>query len=343
MISNVGNGWLLMRSNAGAVLICPDFFDYKNLLTAELEHRYTSVLSFSDRPKCTSLAKALIKFNILGYAHFAAKKYSDEIFNSISDKLSGIAEVIIVKGTCVSPCLIEKIKKLNPKTRVICYSWDSISNIKTFPLLAVKADAAYTFDIADCKKYGYGYLPLFYSDKKSHTHTVAKKYKYSFIGSYHGDRVSVLQRIFSHEHDVSVYVKIFFQSKLQFAFYYLLDPALRTAPKEWLTFKSLTRAAITDVAEHSEYVIDIHNANQTGLTMRTWETLGDGHQLVTTNAAVLCHADMREIVVIDRNTGKRWSDSQCARYLDAMSNSALSVDALSISTWLDNLLARSEN
>ncbi|MFM5750345.1 hypothetical protein ACET6F_06080 [Aeromonas veronii] len=332
-----------MRSNACAVLICPDFFDYKNLLTTELEHRYTSVLSFSDRPKCTSLAKALIKFNIFGYAHFATKKYSAEIFESIADKLSEIAEVIIIKGTCVSPCLIEKIKKLNPKTRVICYSWDSISNIKTFPLLAVKADAAYTFDIADCKKYGYGYLPLFYSDKKSHSHTVAKKYKYSFIGSYHGDRVAVLQRIFSHEHDVSIYVKIFFQSKLQFAFYYLLDSALRTASKEWLTFKPLARATITDVAEHSEYVIDIHNANQTGLTMRTWETLGDGHQLVTTNAAVLCHADMREIVVIDRNTGKRWSDSQCARYLDAMSNSALSVDALSISTWLDNLLARSEN
>ncbi|MGL6438090.1 hypothetical protein ACSZM0_07700 [Aeromonas hydrophila] len=217
-----------MRSNAGAVLICPDFFDYKNLLTAELEHRYTSVLSFSDRPKCTSLAKALIKFNIFGYAHFAAKKYSDEIFNSISDKLSGIAEVIIVKGTCVSPCLIEKIKKLNPKTRVICYSWDSISNIKTFPLLAVKADAAYTFDIADCKKYGYGYLPLFYSDKKSHSHTVAKKYKYSFIGSYHGDRVSVLQRIFSHEHDVSVYVKIFSRANynLHFTIFSILPCAL---------------------------------------------------------------------------------------------------------------------
>ncbi|GJA18757.1 hypothetical protein KAM336_17780 [Aeromonas caviae] len=209
--------------------------------------------------------------------------------------------------------------------------------------MAIKADAAYTFDIADCKKYGYGYLPLFYSDKKKHSHAVAKEYKYSFIGSYHGDRVAVLQRIFSHEHDASTYVKIFFQSKLQFAFYYLLDPALRAAPKEWLTFKPLARATITDVAEHSEYVIDIHNANQTGLTMRTWETLGDGHQLVTTNAAVLCHADMREVIVIDRNTGKRWSDSQCTSYLDVMSNSALSVDALSISTWLDNLLARSEN
>lgn len=343
MISNVGNGWLLMRSNAGAVLICPDFFDYKSLLTAELERRYASVLSFSDRPHCTSVEKALIKFNILGYAHVVAKKYSAEIFYSIADKLSEIAEVIIVKGTCVSPCLIEKIKKLNPKTRVICYSWDSISNIKTFPLLAVKADAAYTFDIADCMKYGYTYLPLFYSDKKCYGYSVAKKYKYSFIGSYHGDRVAVLQRILSHENDASVYVKIFFQSKLQFAFYYLLDPALRTAPKEWLTFKPLARATITDVAEHSEYVIDIHNANQTGLTMRTWETLGDRHQLVTTNAAVLCHADMKDVVVIDRNTGKRWSDSQCARYLDEMLDSTLSGDALSISTWLDNLLIKSEN
>lgn len=331
-----------MQSNAGAVLICPDFFDYKKLLTAELEHHYASVFSFSDRPKCTSLAKALIKFNILEYAHIAAKKYSAEIFDSIADKLSEIAEVIIVKGTCISPCLIEKIKKLNPKTRVICYSWDSISNIKTFPLLAVKADAAYTFDIADCKKYGYGYLPLFYSDKKSHSHTVTKKYKYSFIGSYHGDRVAVLQRIFSYEHDASVYVKIFFQSKLQFAFYYLLDPALRTAPKEWLTFKPLARSTIIDVAEHSEYVIDIHNANQTGLTMRTWETLGDGHKLVTTNAAVLCHAATSDVIIIDRNTGKRWSESQCSVYFNEMSDSTLSVDSLSLSTWLDNLLARSE-
>lgn len=332
-----------MRSNVGAVLICPDFFDYKSLLTAELERRYASVLSFSDRPHCTSIAKALIKFNILGYAHLAAKKYSEEVFDAIADKLSEIAEVIIVKGTCISPCLIEKIKKISPRTRIICYSWDSISNIKTFPLLSAKADLAYTFDIADCRKYGYGYLPLFYSDKKNYGHVVAKKYKYSFIGSYHGDRVAVLQRIFSHENDASVYVKIFFQSKLQFAFYYLLDPALRTAPKEWLTFKPLARATIADVAEHSEYVIDIHNANQTGLTMRTWETLGDRHQLVTTNAAVLCHADIKDVVVIDRNTGKRWSDSQCARYLDEMTDSVLSVDALSISTWLDNLLIKSEN
>ncbi|MGI3172018.1 hypothetical protein [Aeromonas veronii] len=343
------NRYLLDASNnvvsleQGIVFICPEFFDYKVLIENDLAMRYKKVLSFSDRPICSSLFKALIKFNIIGAARFFSKRYSRHILDSIREQLESVSEVIIIKGTCIHPDFIDAIKKINPCLRVICYSWDSISNIKTFPLLAVKADAAYTFDIADCKKYGYGYLPLFYSDKRSHSHAVAKKYKYSFIGSYHCDRVAVLQRIFSHEHDASLYVKIFFQSKLQFAFYYLLDPALRTAPKEWLTFKPLARTTVTDVAEHSEYVIDIHNANQTGLTMRTWETLGDGHQLVTTNAAVLYHADMREVVVIDRNTGKRWSASQCARYLNAMSNSALSVDALSISTWLDNLLARSEN
>ncbi|MBV7598805.1 hypothetical protein MNZ22_04680 [Aeromonas encheleia] len=332
-----------MQSNAGAVLICPDFFDYKKLLTAELEHRYKTVLAFSDRPLCSSVSKALIKFNILGYAHVASKRYSSEIFKVISGRLPSVEEVIIVKGTCISPCLIESIKKLNPKTRVTCYSWDSISNIKTFPLLAEKADLAYTFDIADSKRYGYGYLPLFYSDKKNHGATTDKKYKYSFIGSYHGDRVSVLQHIFSHEDNANNYVRIFFPSKLQFAFYYLLDSCLRAAPREWITFKPLSRAEIISVAEHSEYIIDIHNANQTGLTMRTWETLGDGHKLVTTNAAVLCHAAMSDVIIIDRNTGKRWSETQCSVYFNEMSYSALSVDSLSLSTWLDNLLARSEN
>lgn len=99
-----------------------DFLIIKVYLT-ELERRYASVLSFSDRPHCTSIAKALIKFNILGYAHLAAKKYSEEVFDAIADKLSEIAEVIIVKGTCISPCLIEKIKKISPRTRIICYSW----------------------------------------------------------------------------------------------------------------------------------------------------------------------------------------------------------------------------
>lgn len=327
----------------GIIFICPSFFDYKTFIENDLAIRYKKVFSFSDRPICSSLVKALIKFNILGAASFYSKRYSKYILGSVREQLESVSEVLIIKGTCIHSDFIDAIKEINPCIRVICYNWDSISNIKSFPLLAAKADSAYSFDLADCKKYGYGYLPLFYSDKKNLKHNVDKKYKYSFIGSYHGDRVAVLKRIFSHESDVNIYIKIFFQSKLQFAFYYLLDSALRTVPKEWLTFKPLARSAITDVAEHSEYIIDIHNANQTGLTMRTWETLGDRHQLVTTNAAILCHADMKDVVVIDRHTGKRWSDLQCARYLDEMSDSALSVDALSISTWLDNLLKKSEN
>jgi hypothetical protein len=212
--------------------------------------------------------------------------------------------------------------------------------------LAKYADSAFTFDVADSISYGYKYLPLFHSERIDisggiKTTTKVRQYKFCFIGSYHGDRAYVLSTFLSAEPSESNYVKLFFQSKLQYVFYYLKDPALRAIPREWITFNPVSRIELENVSQQSEYVIDIHHPAQTGLTMRTWETLSKGYRLITTNPSILLHCVDDSVGVIDRKTGKRWTQEQCQAYKDDLSERVPAVfnrEGISISTWIDALL-----
>lgn len=176
--------------------------------------------------------------------------------------------MLIVKGTSIPPDFIDAIRKVNLNVRVVCYTWDSISNIEAFPLLADKSDVSFTFDLEDSVRCGFRYLPLFYSKKISLKGDIAssvKCFKYSFVGSYHGDRAYVLATFLSSESAGTNYVKLYFQSRLQYLFYYLKDRELREVPREWITFEPVSRAELETISQQSEYVIDIHHPAQTGI------------------------------------------------------------------------------
>ena len=333
-----------MANRGSAVLICPDFFDYQRLMSTELLRRFDEVVSFSDRPHCSSIVKAVIKYNIFYSRSYFSKRYSSLLLHALSSKLNSISDIFIIKGTSITPGFIDSIRKLNPATRVVCYTWDSISNIETFPSLAAKSDLSFTFDVEDSIYWGFRYLPLFYSNQtplEAVLQSSLKGFKYSFVGSYHGDRAHVLSTFLSTESSENNYVKLFFQSKLQYIFFYLKDPALRAIPREWITFDPVSRAELENISQQSEYIIDIHHPAQTGLTMRTWETLSKGYRLITTNPSILLHCVDDSVVVIDRKTGKRWTQVQCQAYKDDLSERVPAVfnrEGISISTWIDALL-----
>lgn len=341
------SGYLLMANRGSVVLICPDFFDYQRLISTELSRRFDDVVSFSDRPPCSSIVKAIIKYNIFYLRSYFSEKYSKSLLQVLSSNLSDISDVLIIKGTSITPDFIDSIRKVNPAVRVICYTWDSIANIGTFPSLAAKSDLSFTFDVEDSIFWGFRYLPLFYANQTSLVALVAelpsslKCFKHSFVGSYHGDRAYVLSTFLSTDPSESNYVKLFFQSKLQYVFYYLKDPALRAIPREWITFNPVSRIELENISQQSEYVIDIHHPAQTGLTMRTWETLSKGYRLITTNPSILLHCVDDSVGVIDRKTGKRWTQEQCQAYKDDLSERVPAVfnrEGISISTWIDALL-----
>ncbi|SUW63094.1 Uncharacterised protein [Buttiauxella agrestis] len=341
-----------MINDSTALFICPDFFDYKKYITQELSSKYKKVISLSDRPACSSIAKALIKYNAPVYSSAIAAKYSQHIINLIENELPNISDVIIIKGTCITPSFIEQLRSKKNDINIVCYSWDSISNIKTFISLAEKADKSFTFDLKDSVDYKLNYLPLFYVDhavcvdiSDASDSTITNNiFDYTFIGSYHGDRIRVLSKFLSKKPNSKSFIKIYFQSYLQYLFYLATDSSLRSCSKEWITFKPLSRVELEAKVECSEAIIDIHHSGQTGLTMRTWETLHAGHRLITTNPVVLLHTTTKLATVIDRDSGTEWESDQCEKYryeLLKLVPHSVSYESLPLSDWIMALLMKS--
>lgn len=332
-----------MDKHDNAVLICPAFFDYKILIENQLTKRFAAVHSFSDRPVSSSIGKALIKYNVANYNHVISHKYSQQLLAKITPLINDITTVIIVKGTCIAPLLVEGIKQLNPKIRVIVYCWDSIANSKGFVKLAAVADKAMSFDFADCQQHNLDYVPLFYPDDNPSVKPINANcsiYQYSFIGSYHGDRAKLIFNLLKNNinQPARAFIKIYFQSKIQFWIFYLLDPYVRKCPKEWLTFDIVDRDTMNDIFSNSRFIIDIHHHGQSGLTMRTWEILSLDYNLLTTNPYVLLHQPIAAIDILDRTDGTVWVNNQKQQFVKQVSISNISTTPLSLSLWLDELL-----
>ncbi|HEE0052320.1 TPA: hypothetical protein R6W46_002457 [Citrobacter freundii] len=335
-----------MTKSNSVLFICPDFFDYKKLVEEELSKHFDKIYSFSDRPVCSSISKALFKYNFPIYASRLSEKYCRDIYDSIADDLSSISEVIVIKGTCITPSFLQKLRSNNHNINITTYTWDSISNIKTFITLSELSNRTYTFDLKDSQKYKIPYLPLFYNSNHHYKLLTGDKeviFDYCFIGSYHGDRVNVLSHFLAGKKFTRTYVKIYFQSRLQYVFHYILNPALRSCPKEWITFKPILRKQLEEITTVSHHTIDIHHQKQTGLTMRTWETLQSNSKLVTTNPTVLAHINSNNVTVIDRDTGLEWSTEQCENYIKNLISEDDRVKisgCLSLSEWVDVLLTK---
>lgn len=326
-----------------AVLICPDFFDYKKLIEAELHNYSFSVVAYPDRPACSSVSKAFIKYNVCGYRSFFSKFYSKKIYNTLLPIIEDVSVLIVIKGTCIERLLFELVKKKSPHVRIIVYSWDSIVNAKGFVNLAKSADRALSFDIEDCVRFNFDYLPLFFSKKEVELNVIDynKDIKCSFIGSYHGDRLKILSNyIRINKIDNSdVFFRVYFQSKIQFLIFYLFDPFLRNCPKEWITFDVINRAKMDNVLARSQFVLDIHHKDQSGLTMRTWEVLSLNYHLLTTNPYILMHQLIEDVDILDRETAELWDLEKKTEFLKKYSlDGKVSLNTFSLTLWLNELI-----
>jgi hypothetical protein len=288
-----------------ALLICPDFFGLKNTIYCGMSHIFEQVVYFPDRPIVSSIEKALIKTS-KNYRNYISNNYTDFILDAIKEH-DFFDYVLIVKGTCITTSFFNKIKNINPGVKVVVYLWDSICNAKYSLELAKAADSSYTFDPIDSQVYGIPYYPLFFtkcSINENQLLTLPQltfKYSCSFVGSYHGDRVKVLYSLLKKlSLDGDRFISVYFQSKLQFIFYYIFDSYLRKMPFSYFSFNSMTSDEFESVILQSEYVIDINSEKQTGLTSRTIDAIVMGKKVITTNPYIFMHADPGRVICIDR-------------------------------------------
>ena len=213
------------------------------------------------------------------------KTYHEKIIGIDIEQLREHYDTILI----IRPDMIEdhNLNLLRNKTNFfVAYYWDSVEFFPRKIIIKDWFDRVYSFDPEDCKKYGYTFLSNFYFYENK---TAAILYQVYNLSTY-DRRHSVLEKIAEKLEALNVsfcfkaYREKHFESKYT---------------RQVFTLMNYTEM-LEEIAA-AEILLDLHKANQTGLTFRPFEAMGLNKKLITTNKNIKDYDffDEQNILIID--------------------------------------------
>jgi len=277
----------------------PRFFGYDNDIVAELERRGATVVRLYDRPFATPLMTAVTKVAPSVIARAALKQYRAVLANEAPFDL-----VLVINGQTLSGAFLDEVRRHSPNAPRLLYIWDSLDNRQSIVPNLPRYDRVLGFDRVDAQRYGFGYRPLFFVPAfEGGVDTDEPGYDISFIGTAHTDRAAIVHGLDATlPPDVRRFWYLFLQAPWVRRYYALKSRAFARVPASRFRYAPIGKTEVGKIFARSRAILDIEHPLQRGLTMRTFETIGAGKKLVTTNANVVeeafYHPD--RVLVINR-------------------------------------------
>ncbi|CAK6687528.1 hypothetical protein [Synechococcus sp. CBW1107] len=283
------------------LFVAPPFFGYHTEIINEIESQGGYVDWIPDRPFDSSFGKAFARF----LPQFAAKN-ADLIYRRLLNTFGSTSYdyVFVINGQTLSRSFLTALKHDFSSAYFVLYLWDSVANrshiLRNFYLF----DRVLSFDPSDVSFYGLTLRPLFYGRQYVDSRSNGTfSFDLSFVGSVHSDRYQVVNRLkLALPSMINSFFFLYIQSLWLFYFYRCYLPGMRSASLNEFSFKPLSSSKLSKTFACSRSILDIAHPHQSGLTMRTFETLGAHKKLITTNSSVREYDfyDERNIAVIDR-------------------------------------------
>jgi hypothetical protein len=283
------------------LLISPTFFGYELAIKDKLSQLGAYVTFVDDRPSNGLLSKGLIR---LDKKLLAAKisKYYAKVSADIAHNKFDI--IFLLNPEALPVSFLKMCKSCWKNALFVLYMWDSIKNRKHTLEFIPFCDRVFTFDMDDAVLFNFSFKPLFYLDDYSiirHTkHPIA--YDISFMGTLHSDRYAIAQEVedWCDLHKLRCFFYFFAQSRV--LYYFNLGRKGITIPRSKVSFTKLSASEVIEIVASSRVILDIQHPKQTGLTMRTLETIGSGKKLITTNKKVRQYDfyEKENVAIIDR-------------------------------------------
>jgi hypothetical protein len=312
------------KPNSRIIFIAPVYFNYHSLIINSLKEKGHTVDFLEDKNSgfiYTFSKKS--KFLLDRYK----KTYRKEIISKLNENSYDL--LIVIGGKTLDVDFWEFINK-NYSFKKILYQWDSFKNFDYRSMIPY-FDVVKTFDSQDANLLGVSYLPLFYKSEKKKAHT--EDIDLVFIGIWHSDRLDILNEIakYAKNNNLTFCFKIYYP---YYMYIYLVYIKKIISRSDFFTFKPIPLRETIDFYERAKCILDINHPGQSGLTMRTIETIGKGKKLITTNSFIKKEKfyDSQMIQVIDRVNIKIDFDffNQKGSYKN--------IENLEILNWVDSLL-----
>jgi hypothetical protein len=281
------------------LFIAPKFYNYHTDIINFLEKSQARVTFFPEDVYTPVYRFFNRVFPII--ATYIKNKYLNLLLKNI--KINRYDIVFVIRGGILMPLSLEQIKTDLPNAKFIMYQWDSDKQsnykdkIKYF-------DIVMTFDKEDAINYNIEYLPLFYTQQYQDVLIDKKKKKFDlvFYGAYHSNRLEIIKYLdkFFIDNDL-VFKHHLYITKLGLI-RMLAIGKVKLKDLKFLKIHSVDSNEILNSYKRTVSVLDIELNIQSGLTMRTFEALGAGVKLITTNTKIIDEPfyDKNVAMVIDR-------------------------------------------
>ncbi|MEO8764887.1 MAG: hypothetical protein ABI416_11395 [Ginsengibacter sp.] len=273
--------------NKKILYIGPASFNYDKYLVKKFRDSGAAVTTFDFK----DLHPDNLYFKVINKLNPQNKEA--HIKNFYNQVLSGSSYdyVLVRQGYQLDRAFLPKLRKAYPEAKFISFHWDSIRPQFDYLPIIQYFDTIFSFDIKDCRDHPeINYLPLFYLDvyaefkEKNNSSSTEIKSDLLFIGSWRNmERYELIKRTEDLCRKAGLRFRhyLYFSLKNQFQ---LLKKGI--IPKK-ARAKNLSHEDILKIFATTDTIIDFPSSFQTGLTIRTFETLGAGKKLMTTNKNIV--------------------------------------------------------
>jgi hypothetical protein len=321
------------------LLILPRFFGYEVAVKDKFIEMGAEVLFFDDRPSNGFISKSFIRIDKRLLKSQISRYYS-HIESQLSNKKVDI--IILLNPEALPTEFLERCRQQWPDSHIVLYMWDSIKNRKHTLDFLPFCNRAFTFDQNDAALPNFWFKPLFCLDvyTEIRQRQDLMNYDLCFVGTLHSDRYAIAKMIkdWCDEKELRTYFFFFMQSQVLYYFYKYLQRRI-TAPRSEVSFSKLNPTDVVDILASSNVVLDIQHPKQSGLTMRTIETIGAGKKLITTNDQIYNYDfyDPSCVQIIDRDNPLENLD---VNFFTEASNQIpeRAIQSYEIGYWLHDLL-----
>lgn len=315
------------------LLLYAKFFNYDVIVKNKLIEMGADVDLFDARAELNVYEKALIKIYTGEFWH-KLKKYHKHIQENKKD----VNYDIVFTNSYLPIETIKGYKTTFPNAKIVLYLDDSVTNTKGVEKTFSYYDKIMTFDKRDSVQYGIGFRPLYFEESYRNTGNHQILYDLCFIGTIHSDRLRVIEfyEDYCKNNGLKFYCFAFLQSRFMYYYYWLTKKEFRNKKASYFSYKPLPSSKVASVLLSSRVILDIQHPKQSGLTMRTIETLGARKKMITTNSDIVNYDlyDPHNIVVIDREDPQVNDGFLTTPFVEL---SELLINKYSLSSWIYEL------
>lgn len=280
------------------LLLMPRFMDYEKSLKENLNRKYEVCWLDSDEFDREILDK-FYKCNKIrwGIRHLFRKCFNYDLEKAeaffLENELGKIcleknyfSVVFCINGPYLSDEFYKKVRMLNPNARYIYYAWDDVSNLIKKNHIRY-FDEVYSYNIIECKKNKWNYLPVFVQES-SVGHSKEDKYDIVFIGSLNDDRRKIAD---------DLYEKYSSSYRL---FIYLYDK--KNVGGRFCHNSPLTNKQYISIMRESKAILDVPQICQKGPTTRAFDALLTETKVITVNKYMQYYPVYSDnMIIVDRD------------------------------------------